>query len=432
MSLSRVSLLLIGLMSLLAVIGIWTGAPLHGLWHWPAVLFISLIAWERFKLTADYTIQRQVADTLELGITIDYTVTLKNQGLPCLKIETQADYPDSVEGDSSLDYWSLHGDETESRRVSICPILLGDSSLGSLYLRQPGFLGLCWWTRRIDNPADFRVVPVRLGKTPPVSGTQQMGDRSSHFQHSSGVDLLELRDYHPGDSLRSIDWKATARRGKQMVRRFEREHRLEIVVLIDCGRSSRMYYGRLSRLHHYINVASKLAEFAAGQGDQIACIAYGQQTLGTVPMTGGIKAIKAIRHLLGGLSSTSDTANALNAAFDVKQMLKHRGLVIFLTEVEQPEAATQLIQAGQLLATQHQVLVATLEDTAIADGLKQKARYWLDPYRHFALLEYQRGQELSCKELQRKGIAIVRAPAKHLDQQVLGYYQNKRDKIGGA
>jgi uncharacterized protein (DUF58 family) len=432
MSLSRLTLWLVGIILLLAIIGIWAGPPVQGLWRWPAALLIIVIAWERLHLATNYTIERQLPAMLGLGEAVAYSVTVSNLTATTLRIETQADYPDSVDGDNTVDHWALRGNEALSKQFSITPTQLGASTLGKLYLKQLGLFGLCWWTRVIDDHVEFAVEPTRLDKISRLSGLQQMGSRNSLFQHSSGVDLLELRDYRHGDSVRNIDWKATARRGKQVIRRFEREHRLEIVVLIDCGRSSRIQCERLDRLHHYVNVAAKLTEFAALQGDRIACIAYAQQAIGKVAMSGGIAAVKKIRQLLGGLSAANETANALNAAFEVKQMLKHRGLVVFLTEIEQPEAAAQLIQAGQLLATKHQVLIASLDDPVTANILRQPARHWADPYRHFAALEYQQGRELSLKQMQRNGVAITTATVKYLDQQVLTYYQTKRDKIGSA
>lgn len=432
MSLSRLTLLIVGSITLLAIVGIWAGPPLQGLWRLPAALLIALIAWERLRLAANYSIERRLAVTLGLGESASYTMTVSNQDDKTLQLESQADYPNSIDGDNALEQWLLHDNETKSRDFSITPIQLGASSLGRLYLKQIGLFGLCWWTRFIDEQVDFVVEPVRLEKTMHLQGLQPFGNRSSRYQHASGVDLLELRDYQQGDSLRSIDWKATARRGKQVIRRFDKEHRLEIVVLLDCGRGSGIQCERLDRLHHYVNVAAKLTELAALQGDRIACIAYAQQAVGKVPMTGGIGAVRKMRQLLGRLSTTNETANALNAALEVKQLLKHRGLVVFLTEIEQPEAASQLIQAGQLLAKKHKVLIASLEDPAIADVLKQKTQHWIDPYRHFAVLEYQRGRELSRKQLQRNGIAIVSVAAKHLDQQVMAYYQDKRENIGGA
>jgi uncharacterized protein (DUF58 family) len=303
--------------------------------------------------------------------------------------------------------------------------------LGELYLKQLGAFGLCWWTRRCDGQVAFSVEPAKLENAAPVPGLRDAGGRQTRYPADTGVELLDLRDYRPGDALRNIDWKATARRGKPIVRRLEREQRLEIVVLIDCGRGSRIRCERLDRLHHYVNVAAKLTEFVALQGDRIGCLAYAQQVAGKTPVTGGVNTVKQIRGLLAHLSASGEEANALKAALEVKRLLKRRGLVIFLTDIEQPEAASQLVQAGQLLAAKHQVLVASLEDTTIAGTLKQAARQWQDPYRQFAALEYQRGRELTGLQLQRFGVAVTRASARHLDRQVLAYYQDKRDKISG-
>ena len=432
MSISRLTLLLAGLIILLAIVGIWSAEPLQGFWRWPAALLITLVAWERFRLTDNIALRREIPATLALGEAIVYAVQASNRAGSSVRFETQSDYPTAIAGDNSLQHWRLSAHETQSRQFSITPTRLGVTTLGGLYLKQLGAFGLCWWTRRIDDDIAIRIEPARLKNVVDVSGMRQLGSRGSAQYHSSGVEFLDLSDYRRGDSLRSIDWKATARRGRTMVRRFEREHLLEIAVLIDCGLSSRVQCEQMDRLHHYINVAAKLTEFASYQGDRIACLAYAQQTIAKAPMTGGMNSVKNIRQLLSQLSVVNENANALNAALEVKQLLKRRGLVIFLTELEQPEAALQLVQAGKLLSAKHQVLIATLEEPAIGHDLKQRSRYWQDPYRQFAVLEYLHGRELTRKRLQSAGVAISSATALHLDSRVLTYYRDKRDAIGAA
>lgn len=432
MSISRLTLLLAGSIILLAIAGIWTAEPLQGLWRWSAALLVTLIAWERLKLTDNISVRREIPPTLPLGETIGYAVEAGNRSAFSVSFETQSDYPAAITGDNALQHWKLSAHETQSRRFSITPTRLGLTTLGGLYVKQLGAFGLCWWTRRIADDVAIWVEPARLKNAVDVSGLQQLGSRVSAQIHSSGVEFLDLSDYRRGDSLRSIDWKATARRGRPMVRRFEREHLLEIAVLIDCGLSSRVQCEQMDRLHHYINVAAKLTEFASYQGDRIACLAYAQQTIAKAPMAAGIHSVGNIRQLLSRLAVVNENANALNAALEVKQLLKRRGLVIFLTELEQPEAALQLVQAGKLLSAKHQVLIATLEEPAIGQGLKQNSRYWQDPYRQFAILEYLRGRELTRKRLQGAGVAVASATAGHLDRRVLTYYRDQRDTIGAA
>ncbi|WP_347986107.1 DUF58 domain-containing protein [Methylomonas sp. AM2-LC] len=432
MSISRPALLLIGLLILFAVIGIWCGPPLQGLWRWPAALLIMMAAWERFRLTNSYTLQRQISPVLPLGEACHYTLTIGNHSNVLLYLETQADYPHNLSGNANLQRWQLKAGNSQSHTLTIIPKQLGTTELGAVYLKQLGQYGICWWTRRISDHIPLRVEPVRLTHNQQVIGIQSLGNRYSRYLQSSGLEFLELQDYRTGDALRNIDWKATARRGKPMVRRFSRDQCLEMVVLVDCGRSSRLQSGNLDRLHHYVNTAAKLSEYACLHGDRIANIAYAQQVLAKTGMAGGMHHLSHIRLLLGQLSALNETANALNATLEIKQVLKRRGLVVFLTEIEQPEAALQMLQAVKLLSAKHQVLVASLEDTQLYESLKKPARLWQDPYRQFAGLEYLRGRELTRKKLQALGVDITCGTAAELDEQILLYYHHQRDRISAA
>lgn len=432
MSLSRRALIISAAIVLLAIAGVWSGEPLRGFWRGPAVLLLIFIAWERLRLPRDFDIRRTLAKTLSLGEAGCYALAVSNRGKQALTLETQADYPAALEGANPLQRWHLNAGETQSRSIPMVPVVLGTTPLGPLYLRILGCFGLCWWTRRSADQCTGVVQPALLQHSANTAASVRAGLRRSRFKAGNGVEMLELRDYRHGDALRSIDWKATARRGKPVVRRFEREQRLEIAVLLDCGRASRIHVGAMDRLHHYVNVAGRLVELAAWQDDRVACLAYAHRLLASAPMAGGAPAVRRIRLLLGGLAAAAaEESNPLGAALEVKRLLKRRGLVVFLTDIEQPEAAAQLTQAVQLLAAKHQVLVASLEDGTVAGIPQQAAAQWLDPYRHFAALEYLRGRELTRHKLQRSGVAVVTAPAQHLDQRVLDYYRQQRVKIGG-
>lgn len=431
MSLSRWTLILSGLIVLTGITGTWYGEPLLGLWRWPAALLVMGLAWERFQLPT-VSVQRQLPGKLALGQTSRYTLTINNLSRIPLKLESQADYSDGLLAENRLESWHLPPKKHQDRRFCITPTRLGQADLGKLHIRQLGRFGLCWWTRVITDPNPFAVEPARLASKATLQGLIHNGNHHRRKMSNVGLEFMDLRDYHHGDPFRNMDWKATAKRGKPTIRRFSQEARLDIAVMIDVGRASNLTCGTLDRLHHYANAAAQLAELAGWQHDRIGCLSYAQQTLGKVPMATGHKAINNMRHFLGQLEGVNEAANALNAALECKNLLRQRGLVIFLTELEQPEAANQLLHAGQLLAKQHQVLVATLEDPGIAATLTQTARRWQDPYRHFAARHYQQGRSLTQQHLQRAGIAVTRANAAKLAEEVLLYYQNHRRTIVGG
>ena len=208
-----------------------------------------------------------------------------------------------------------------------------------------------------------------------------------------------------------------------MVRVFSQEQRLDIVVIVDCGRGSYIQCGAMDRLHHYINIAARLTDFAIQHDDSIACIAYADQIIAHIAMSGNIKAVKNIRHLLTKLRIIPNESNPLLVALELKRFLKRRSLVIFLTEIEQAEASTQLIQAMHLLRAKHHLLVASINDPDINALIYHPSQQWLAPYQKLAALEYLRGRELTINKLRKSGVSIITAPADHLDGEVLNYYQ---------
>jgi len=428
MSLSGRALALAHAVLLLAIAGEWSGPPLQGIWAWLAAVWLLAVAWERLRLAPHYRFRRSVAETSALGEPAWYEIRIGNGGKTRLRLDIQPEYPAPLAGDNPLQRLRLEPGETLTRRQPVVPLRLGVAALGPLHLRILGGLGLCWWSQRHEDGLTTRVVPAALAwRAAPATG--RSGERRDRRQAGSGFELLEMRDYQPGDPPRGIDWKATARRGKPVVRRFQRDQRLQLALLVDCGRASRIHAGPLQRLQHYVNVAARLAELAVRQDDQVGCLAYAQVLLERAPLASGSAAVQRTRQLLGGLAATAEESNPLLAALEVRRLLPQRGLVVFLTDIEQPEAASQLLQAVQLLAPRHQVLVASVEDTAVTEISRGPAEAWLDPYRQFAALEYLRGRQLTRQKLLRAGVAVVAGPVGQLDRQVLDYYRRQRVRI---
>ena len=423
MSLSRKSLVIFSLIILLAITGIWLAEPLQGIWKLPAILMLLLMVWERFQLNQTFSIERKISASVSLGEPVVFTQSVKNLSLQTLCFESQAHYPDSIQGEALLERWIVDAGKTQTREINVIPISLGSIALGQIYGRILGSFGLVWWTHNFKDETVVKVEPAVLTHNQVLSGQVRTGGQKTRYKASSGFELLELRDYQYGDSQRNIDWKASARRQKPMVRVFSQEQRLEIVILVDCGRGSYIQCGLMDRLHHYINVASRLAGFAIQHDDYIACIAYAEQVIGNVPMAGGITAVKKIRNLLAGLSTVADESNPLMLALELKRFLKRRSLVIFLTEIEQAEASTQLIQAMQLLRSKHHILVASINDLEVNELIYQPEQHWLAPYQKLAALEYMRGRELTINKLRKSGISVIASPADKLDSEVLSYYQ---------
>jgi hypothetical protein len=102
--------------------------------------------------------------------------------------------------------------------------------------------------------------------------------------------------------------------------------------------------------------------------------------------------------------------------------------VVFLCEIEQREAATQLARACSLLTPKHLALVASLVDSDGQEVQEKTATEWLDPYRRLAALEYTDSQRATALKLKRLGAEVVLSGPRDLDRKIMQRYRYLRQR----
>jgi len=429
MSLTRRSLLIALFIALLAIVGQWSTTDIQVLWRYPTALLLFGLLLE--GLRARYNpppIQRTLDVQLALGEPQPLHIKIHNPTSRPLRIRTQARYPDTLCGNESPEQWTIPAGEISAQTSMITPLNLGHTGIGNLYTRVLGHLGLAWWSRKVTSSTQSRVIPRAWSRTEHAAGQLLSGERYTPRQFSSGDNLLSLRDYQTGDPIKSIDWKATAKRGQPTVRIYAREQSLDVMLVIDAGRSSRLQAGNLTRLNHYINIAARLAQLACSHGDQIGLLGFSSHHLERVPPGHGARALQNVRAGLSHLKSRQEDFNPIAAALEIQKLLRQRSLVVFLCEMEQREAAEQLAKACTLLAPKHLAIVASLVDTGVQNLQARECTDWLDPYRRYAAHEFTRSQQSTALHLRRLGAEVVLGTEDELDQRVIQRYQHLRSR----
>lgn len=124
------------------------------------------------------------------------------------------------------------------------------------------------------------------------------GDYRSLF-YGYGVDLADLREYHPGDDIRHIDWNVTARMDTPYVRQYVEERDLSAWFLLDLSPS--MDFGPLQRLKRavLVDVVATLTRLLTRHGNRVGAMLYGNRVERTIPARGGrIQVLRLINELL--------------------------------------------------------------------------------------------------------------------------------------
>ena len=424
---------IIGSIVIIGIVGQWTGvawsALTSHLWTLPAALLIAAIFAERAALPAlKLNIRREVAHQACLGEMFSTNLLISNNGRRNVTIECQPSFPPQFTADSTISRYQVPAGKTVTDYYELLPLQLGKTRLGDLYSRTLGFLGLVWWHRRIEDDVEVQVVPKSLSTASRSMGERLAGTRYSRKSIQGGIEFLVHREYQQGDPLQSVDWKASARSNEMMVRIMTREQRMEMAVLLDCGRTSQLQAADLSQLHHNVNIVARLSELAINHGDHIACITYADRPLSMMPLSSGIRGLRRAREMLKDARSVQSESNLLAAALQVRRLLGHRALVIVLTDLSSADLS-QFSQAVRLLSAKHMVVIASIDDTEIQQMRWSTSSHWIDPYRNFAAHEYCRERRLAKMKLKHYGASVITTSPDVMGNAVLDYYRELRQRI---
>jgi uncharacterized protein (DUF58 family) len=415
--------LFVALTALLGVASTWSDVPAFaGAWLLPASLLLLGLAIEAWYLRGTkVTLAMRYDDRLKLGRPSRGAYGFQHNRGRDIVLQYARVLPPALRQSTEVRHVVLPPEEELRDPADLLPLRLGAGRFGNVPARLLGRFALAWWGRELSQDAAFTVAPdSRPRRARPIPG-ESAGETPRRLP-GSGVELLQLRDYVSGDALSRVDWKATARRGTLVSREYSEAQHLEILLVIDAGRSSRVRAGELDRLGLYANVAARLAEHAVSVEDRVGLLVYSGRTLTASIPDRGLHAVTRLRRQLETLDSDRGESNPIAAAIQVRRLLRHRGLVVWLTDLAEPGRNEELIQAVKVLVPRHQPIVAAPHAAEIARLAVKPAEDWRDPAIALAAREHHLRAQLQVASMRRQGIVVLDEPDDRLDQAVLDSY----------
>ena len=426
MSLRQNAFVLLLLTALLSISGDWAESPeLAHLWRLPAALLLLGLGYElylvqRAQLRLEIRTRALWYLTRPTALLFEVSHRLARE----LQIEIAPQPPAGLECSRAVRSL-LVGSATAELALSGVADRLGEHSWPAQRARIAGPLGLAWWPQRLPVSVVSRVMPDIGGAATAASALLRGGARAGAHA-GAGAELLQLREFRPGDPLRLVDWKASARRGALISRDFAEDQHLDIVLAVDCGRSSGIRCGDLDRLGHYVNLAARFAAHAVARDDRVGLVAYGDRPLAALSPARGQGAVRRIHTLLGALTLQPTDSNPLHAAMRIRALVRHRCLVLLLTDVADAWSGSQLVQATQLLTPQHVPMVVGLRSDEREAFARATDGDWLDPYRALAAEEDRLRAARSVRALNARGVLGLVSRPELLERAVFDAYEGFR------
>jgi uncharacterized protein (DUF58 family) len=193
------------------------------------------------------------------------------------------------------------------------------------------------------------------------------GRHRSIYTGHGGQDFDDMAQYHPGDDVGDIDWKASARSGLPIIRRFVKESNLAMVLAVDTGRNMAAVAPSGERKADVAMFAADVVAYLARtRGDLVALVAGDAGRLTQVPARGGTSHMELLLRLLERdltlAAPASDLGRVLDRTFS---WLVRRSLVVVITDEARPGPEHE--DALRRLRTRHEVMVIAVADTVPTD-----------------------------------------------------------------
>ncbi len=263
------------------------------------------------------------------------------------------------------------GDDWAEQRLRLRPRRRGTASIRRLWLRWRGPWGL--FERIWSDPCERRmpVVPDVLSVRAMAlrffgSPRAQAGWKTERFL-GDGSEFESLRKYVPGLDPRGIDWKASARHLKLLVRNFRAERNHQVVMAIDTGHLMREPLAGVPRLDHAVNSALLLSYFCLHTGDRVGLYGFDARPRFFLEPVAGRAAFPRLQQRTADLEYGTDETNYTLAMMELGTRLRRRSLVIVFTDFSDSITAELMLDNLDRLARKHVVLFVALDDPGLED-----------------------------------------------------------------
>jgi uncharacterized protein (DUF58 family) len=427
MHLAQRAYVFITLIAVLVIAGIWSPEPsIAGLWRWPAMLFCAGVALESAAShRRRWRLEVAAGPRAFLGRPLSASLVLHNESTRPLTLEYLVPLPPGLEGPRQARRLTAAARSANRDALTLTPVRLGVQLWPVARTRALGRFGLIWWSHAQSIDRSLVVAPDVALAPDPARHRLPSGARPVRGG-GAGSELHQLRSYVPGDPLSRIDWKATARVRHLVSRELSEDQHLDVLIAIDAGRASRIRAGALDRLGLYANVTARFAESATRNDDRVGLLVFCDRPLAVCALQRGRPGVMRIRRALEQLTPRYAESDPLDAALTARALLKHRSLVVLLTDLEDPTAAAALGDAVRMLSPPHLVVVAGVESAELAQAAGAAPPHGSDPWVVLAAREQRARSMRRCALLRRLGAPALIAPQEELAQRVLHEYDRLR------
>ncbi len=411
------------------------------------LLIVSIIDYVTNPLPKQVEITREMNSKFSLGAENMVTLKVVNRSLHRLRIHLKDDFPNEFLFENVIHKCRVSPMQQEDISYRLTPLRRGIYQFGDIHVRCWGILGFVVRQHKVEAASEIKVYPnlqavqqyellVKRGML------HQMGLKNSR-QFGEGTEMERLREYLPDDDFRRIDWKATARHRKPIVREFETERSQDIVIMLDTGRlmaspillesdgipdSESISKKAMLKLDYAINTTLMATYVSILRGDRIGLIAFADTVHQYLSPKQGKKQFLTILETIYALPVHPVEPDFGSAFTYLASKQRKRALIILFTDILDNDSAEGIATYVAQFSKHHLVICVTLTDSGIVELADQKTTNSKSVYQKAIAERLLQEKHATLEILRRQGVITIDVPAHQLTMAVVNKYLELKAK----
>ena len=256
-----------------------------------------------------------------------------------------------------------------------------------------------------------------------------MGLRSAKGR-GGGTEFDQLREYGVDDEVRRIDWAATARAGKAMVRTYRAERNQNVLLLLDNGRVMAGQVADVPRVEHAMDALMCLTTVATRLGDRCGLVAFDRTVRAVLPARSGRDQLGRMAEAMFDLEPVLAESDYRGAFTHALARFRRRSLIVLFTDLVEQAVGESLLPALPLLVRHHIVLVAAVRDPDVVRWATAPPDDATEAYRATAATLALAERDRAIARLRGLGAIVIDAPPGQLAPQLADTYLDLKARGG--
>jgi uncharacterized protein (DUF58 family) len=302
----------------------------------------------------------------------------------------------------------------------------GAATFGTLYFWMENRIGLLRRRFAVAANEEVRVFPdlsavESYGTLARRNTLLDVGLRRLRLR-GAGSEFESLREYLPGDGFRSVDWKATARRGRLMVAQYEVERSQQICIALDCGRIMTPRIGLQRKFDYALTAALSVARVAQNADDHVGILAFAAQPLLNIAPRRGAAHVNALTRATYDLQPRLEEPDYETIFGRLKRDYTKRSLIVLFTDMFDPVSSAAVLSGFARLSRRHLVMCVLMNDAAISNALESEPLTAENAYRTSVAMTLADERSKAIAQLRAGGTILIDVPAEKLTLAILDGY----------